>query len=59
MAGVEVSDSAGAIVWRSPDVEQTIVEVVERVVRVTDFNTGLVVATYALKAGEQLVRSEP
>lgn len=55
---VEVADASGAIVWRSPEVEEPLVEVVEQVVRVADFNTGQVLATYKLKAGEQLVRGE-
>ena len=51
---VEVADASGTIVWQSPEVAEPLIEVVERVVRVTDLNTGQVLATYKLKAGEQL-----
>lgn len=56
MAVVEVRDPSGAIVWQSPAVDEPIVEVIERVVRVTDFDTGQVLGTYSLKPGEELVR---
>lgn len=52
---VEVADPSGTIVWRGPEVAEPLIEVVERVVRVTDLATGQVLATYRLKAGEQLV----
>jgi hypothetical protein len=56
MAVVEVRDASGAIVWQSPEVNEPIVEVIERVVRVTDFDTGQVLGTYNLKPGEEVAR---
>jgi hypothetical protein len=55
MPVVEVRDASGAIVWQSVEVDEPIVEVVERVVRVTDFDTGQVLGTYSLKSGEEIV----
>lgn len=54
MPMVEVRDASGAIVWQSVEVDEPIVEVVERVVRVTDFDTGQVLGTYNLKPGEEI-----
>ena len=56
MAVVQVKNAAGALVWRSPEVEQPLIEVVENVVRVTELGTGQVIATYPLKPGEEVVR---
>lgn len=55
MPAVEVRNSSGAIVWRSVEVEEPIVEVVDRTVRVTDLQTGQILATYDLKTDEQVV----
>jgi hypothetical protein len=55
MPVVEVRDASGAIVWQSVEVDVPIVEVVERVVRVTDFDTGQVLGTHSLKSGEEIV----
>lgn len=49
-------DAGGAIVWQSPELDEPIVEVVKRTVRIIDFETGRVVTTYDLKPGEELVR---
>jgi hypothetical protein len=54
MTAVQVKDAAGKVVWTSCDVEQPLVEVVQNVVRVTEFETGQVVDTYALKSGERV-----
>jgi hypothetical protein len=54
MTAVQVKDAAGKVVWTSCDVEQPLVEVVQNVVRVTEFATGQVVDTYALKPGERV-----
>jgi hypothetical protein len=54
MKAVQVKDAAGKVVWTSCDVEQPLVEVVQNVVRVTEFETGQVVDTYALKPGERV-----
>jgi hypothetical protein len=51
---VEAKDAAGKVVWTSCEVEQPLVEVVENVVRVTEFETGQVVDTYQLKPGERV-----
>ena len=56
MAVIEVKSAAGAVVWRSPDVEEPLVEEVENTVKVIDFNTGQVIATYGLKPGEHVAR---
>ena len=56
MSIVQVRNAAGTIVWASCEVEQPLVEVVENVVRVTELETGQVIATYALRPGEQVVR---
>jgi hypothetical protein len=55
MPSVEVRNARGDVVWRSAEVEEPIIEVVERVVRVTDLNTGQVLGTYQLKPDEELV----
>jgi hypothetical protein len=56
VTAVQVKDAAGKVVWTSCEVEQPLVEVVENVVRVTEFGTGQVVDTYALKPGEKVSR---
>ena len=56
MPTVEVKNAQGAVVWKSPEVDQPLVEVVENTVKVIEFETGQVVATYALKAGERVVK---
>ena len=56
MATVQVKNTAGAVVWRSPEVDQPLVEVVENTVKVIEFDTGQVIATYPLKPGEQVAR---
>ena len=56
MAVVEVKNAAGAVVWKSPEVDQPLVEVVDNTVKVFEFDTGQVIATYSLKPGEQVVR---
>lgn len=59
MPTVDVRDAAGVVVWESPDVDDPIVEVVGRIVRVTNLQTGEVLATYELKPGEKLAGSLP
>ena len=54
MAVVEVRNAAGTVVWTSCEVEQPLVEVVDNIVRVTEFETGQVVDTYPLKPGERV-----
>lgn len=56
MAVFVVKDAQGNVVWTSPDVDPPIVEVVDGAVKVTDFDTGEVVAAYRLKPGEKLVK---
>ena len=56
MAVVEVRNSSGTVVWQSPPVAAPLVEQVDNTVKVFDFDTGQVVATYPLKAGEYLVK---
>jgi hypothetical protein len=56
VTAVQVKNAAGAVVWTSCEVEQPLVEVVDSVVRVTEFDTGQVVDTYALKPGEGVVK---
>ncbi len=51
---IEVKNAGGEVVWQHAELDEPIVEVVAGVVRITDFNTGTVVATYALKPGEVL-----
>lgn len=55
MPVIEVKNQSGQTTWRSPDVAQPIVEVVENHVKVTDFDTGQVIATYQLKPGERMI----
>lgn len=54
MTVVQVKNAAGTVVWTSCEVEQPLIEVVQNVVRVTEFATGQVVDTYALKPGERV-----
>jgi hypothetical protein len=54
VSAVQVKDAAGKVVWTSCEVDQPLVEVVENVVRVTEFETGQVVDTYRLKPGESV-----
>lgn len=54
MSAVQVRDAAGKVVWTSCEVERPLIEVVDNVVRVTEFDTGQVVDTYPLKPGERV-----
>jgi hypothetical protein len=54
MSTVEVKNAQGAVVWTSPEVDQPLVEVVDGTVKVIEFETGQVVATYPLKLGERV-----
>jgi hypothetical protein len=54
MSIVEVKNAQGAVVWKSPEVDQPLVEVVDNTVKVIEFETGQVVATYPLKPGERV-----
>jgi hypothetical protein len=56
VTAVQVKNAAGKVVWTSCQLEQPLVEVVDNVVRVTEFNTGQVVDTYALQPGERVAK---
>jgi hypothetical protein len=56
MTVIEIRDAAGTIVWTSPEAGEVMYETVDNTVRVTEFDTGQVIATYALKPGEQVVK---
>ena len=56
MTVIRVNSAAGETVWESPDVPEPLVEVVDDTVKVTDMDSGEVVATHELKPGERVVR---
>ena len=56
MAVIHVKNAAGETVWESPDVPAPLVEVVDDTVKVTDMDSGEVVATHELKPGERVAR---
>ena len=56
MPTIEVKNAHGAVVWTSPELDQPLVEVVDNTVKVIEFETGQVLATYALKPGEKVSR---
>lgn len=56
MKSVTVQDASGAIVWVSPPVENPLVEIVDGTLKVFDFESSQVVATYAMKPGETVVK---
>lgn len=55
MPAVHVVDANGTVRWQSPELDESMIEVVDRVLRITDLTTGAVVATYQLKPGEEPV----
>ena len=56
MAVIQVKNAAGETVWESQDVQDPLVEVVDDTVKVTDMDSGEVVATHELKPGERVAR---
>jgi hypothetical protein len=54
MPCVEVVNEKGEVVWRSPEVEEPLVERFENLVKVVEFDTGQVLAAYELKPGESV-----
>jgi hypothetical protein len=56
MAVIEIKDAAGAVVWTSPEAEELMYETVDNTVKVIEFETGQVIATYALKPGERVAK---
>ncbi len=56
MAVIEVRNAAGALVWTSPEADELMHETVDNTVKVIEFETGQVIATYALQPGEHVVK---
>lgn len=54
MQVVEVVNEKGEVVWRSPAVEQPLIERFESLIKVVEFDSGQVIAAYELKPGETL-----
>lgn len=56
MAVIEVRNAQGTVVWTSPEADELMYETVDNTVKVIEFDTGQVIATYALKPGEQVAK---
>ena len=56
MKSVAVQNAAGAIVWRSPPVAEPLTEIVDGVLKVFDFESSQVVATYPMQPGDTLAK---